>query len=120
MRALFRLHLNLDAKVPASLLLLTRILYLPESMDTSEQIAATIEQMPDTLKRAAKMAAVETEGGEITAQDKLELIEEQQEKIEAEHSNKLASKTTPPPDPAEYEDEHGFKVSEVRKSARNH
>eukprot|EP00037_Helgoeca_nana_P023930 m.249755 g.249755 ORF g.249755 m.249755 type:complete len:772 (-) comp26490_c0_seq5:789-3104(-) len=111
------LHLNLDVKVPATLLLLSRILYLPETMDASEQIAATIEQMPDTLKRAAKMAAVETEGGKVTAQEKLEIIAEQQAKIEAERLAKIAStvQALPISHVLEYEDANGFKVTEVPK-----
>lgn len=107
--------MNLDVKVPATLLLLSRILYLPETMDASEQIAATIEQMPDTLKRAAKMAAVETEGGKVTAQEKLEIIAEQQAKIEAERLAKIAStvQALPISHVLEYEDANGFKVTEV-------
>jgi len=105
--------LNLDVNVPSSLLLMSRILYLPESMDAEEQIALAMEQMPETVKRAAKVAAVETEGGRVTAAEKLEIITEQQERIDAEFSEKKASEVQEPADHTiQYKDADGFDVTE--------
>mmetsp|Transcript_22388 Transcript_22388/g.67342 ORF Transcript_22388/g.67342 Transcript_22388/m.67342 type:complete len:102 (-) Transcript_22388:27-332(-) len=97
---------------------MSRILYLPESMDAEEQIALAMEQMPETVKRAAKVAAVETEGGRVTAAEKLEIITEQQERIDAEFSEKKASEVQEPADHTiQYKDADGFDVTEVGRAS---
>lgn len=42
------LELHLDKKVPASLLLLSRTLYMTDEVSNEEQIKATISQLPET------------------------------------------------------------------------
>lgn len=42
------LKLHLEAKIPTSLLLLSRALYLPENLSTEEKLSATITQLPET------------------------------------------------------------------------
>jgi len=45
------LDLNLNLKVPASLLLLSRTLYLPENLTFEEQIRASISVLPEATVR---------------------------------------------------------------------
>lgn len=42
------LDLHLNHKIPASLLLLSRTLYLPEDLSTEDQLKATISALPDS------------------------------------------------------------------------
>lgn len=43
------LDLSLNEKVPPSLLLLSRAFMLPETITTTEKLAATISALPDTV-----------------------------------------------------------------------
>eukprot|EP00040_Diaphanoeca_grandis_P024711 m.136167 g.136167 ORF g.136167 m.136167 type:complete len:839 (+) comp29838_c0_seq2:312-2828(+) len=83
------LTLHLRERVPTSLLLLTRLLYLPDNLNTSEQLAAAINSLPDSAKLEVKLAAVEAEAKTVTSfEDKLEIITEQQQLIENERELK--------------------------------
>ena len=42
------LDLHLSKKVPTSLLLLSRALYLPDSLSTEDQLKATLTALPET------------------------------------------------------------------------
>lgn len=43
------LELHLDEQIPASLLLMSRALYLPETVSTVDQLKETLSQLPETL-----------------------------------------------------------------------
>lgn len=43
------LDLHLNHKIPASLLLLSRTLYLPETLSTEDQLKATLSTLPDAM-----------------------------------------------------------------------
>ena len=45
------LDLHLEAKIPTSLLLLSRALYIPQTLDTAKQIKATITELSDSAVR---------------------------------------------------------------------
>ena len=47
------LDLHLNEKIPTSLLLLSRALYLPDSLSTEDQLKATISVLPETTVGAA-------------------------------------------------------------------
>ena len=45
------LDLHLNEKIPSSLLLLSRTLYMPEHLSASEQLVATIRELPESTVR---------------------------------------------------------------------
>ena len=51
------LDLHLDHKVPTSLLLLSRALYLPEQLSPEQQLQATISSLPETAVSAKNPTA---------------------------------------------------------------
>ncbi|KAK2711971.1 hypothetical protein QYM36_010859 [Artemia franciscana] len=77
------LDLSLNEKVPPSLLLLSRTLYLPESVPTTDQLKATISSLPESITTPTEDAIAEKEG-RIDNVVRLKLIKEEQEKIKAE------------------------------------
>ena len=77
------LDLSLNAKVPPSLLLLSRTLYLPQNLDPIAQLAATISALPESA--ASRVSAeIASKEGKVRNVDKLEVIKEEQKKIEEE------------------------------------
>jgi LETM1 and EF-hand domain-containing protein 1 len=82
------LKLHLREKVPASLLLLTRLMYLPSHVmsDITEEdkLVAAVESLPDPAKKEIKVAVVQSQAGDVAPEDMLNIITEQQELIEVE------------------------------------
>lgn len=77
------IDLSLNAKVPPSLLLLSRALMVPEDVDVGEKLKATLAALPDTVATQAKAAIGEREG-KIDNKTKIEIIKEEQRKIQEE------------------------------------
>jgi LETM1 and EF-hand domain-containing protein 1, mitochondrial len=77
------IDLSLNAKVPPSLLLLSRAMMLPEDVEVSEKLKATLAALPETVATQAKAAIGEREG-KIDNKTKIQLIKEEQRKIQEE------------------------------------
>lgn len=77
------LELSLTENIPPSLLLLTRALYLPEHVSAAEQIAKTIQQLPESVAVETKAKLGEREG-KVDNEIRLQLIREEEKKIKAE------------------------------------
>lgn len=54
------LELHLDEQIPASLLLMSRALYLPENVSKVDQLKETLSQLPETLVSNATCSALYT------------------------------------------------------------
>ncbi|XP_042232204.1 mitochondrial proton/calcium exchanger protein-like isoform X2 [Homarus americanus] len=74
------LELSLTEKVPPSLLLLSRTLFLPESVQTPNTLAATISTLPDEVATRTK-AAIGKREGKIDNLTRLEVIQVEERKI---------------------------------------
>lgn len=75
-------------QVPPSLLLLSRTLYLPENLDPSAQLAATISALPESAA-SRTTAEIGIKEGKIRNVVRLEVIKEEQRKIEEEEKEEL-------------------------------
>ncbi|XP_060085567.1 mitochondrial proton/calcium exchanger protein-like [Ylistrum balloti] len=82
------LDLHLTQKIPISLLLLSRALYLPETLSTPEQLKATISALPESTTTEAKIKVAEIHGEKVDNKAKLELIKQQEQVIETERKAK--------------------------------
>jgi len=88
------IELSTNEKVPPSLLLLSRTLYLPESIAPEKAIEASIKTLPDAVATGAKAKIGEREG-KIENVTRLEIIQQEQAKIaeeKAEQEKSLAEK----------------------------
>jgi LETM1 and EF-hand domain-containing protein 1 len=81
------LDLSLNGQVPPSLLLLSRTLYLPDTLEPQAKIAATISALPDSAI-AATSAQIGEREGKIRNVVRLEQIKEEQRKIDEEEAEK--------------------------------
>ncbi|XP_046366268.1 mitochondrial proton/calcium exchanger protein-like isoform X1 [Haliotis rufescens] len=79
------LDLHLNEKIPTSLLLLSRALYLPETLSTTQQLEATISTLSDTpAAEEAKLKVAELSGDKVDNKTKLDLIKHEEEAIQKE------------------------------------
>ena len=83
------LELHLTKKVPTSLLLLSRALYLPEELTPVEQLQKTIQSLPKAATDEATMKVAEISGEEIDPGTKIEVLKHEQEAIEKESKDKM-------------------------------
>ena len=83
------LELSLTHKVPPSLLLLSRTLYLPQNLDPIAQLAATISTLPESAASRAT-AEIASKEGKTRNVVKLELIKEEEKKIAEEAKEEKA------------------------------
>lgn len=75
------LELSLDEKIPPSLLLLSRALYVPENISTSEKLKETIKSLPEIAATEVRYNIGETEG-RVDNKTKLEFIKREEEEIQ--------------------------------------
>lgn len=73
----------MDSKVPPSLLLLSRALYLPENVSTTEQLQATIASLPESVA-AQTTDSISQRRGKINNQARIEALRVEQAKINEE------------------------------------
>ncbi|EFX77250.1 hypothetical protein DAPPUDRAFT_22352, partial [Daphnia pulex] len=77
------LDLSMGGKVPPSLLLLSRALYLPENVSATEQLKATIASLPESVA-AQTSDAINHRRGKINNQARIEALRVEQAKIHEE------------------------------------
>lgn len=82
------LELSLNEKIPPSLLLLSRALYIPENLPHVDQLKATISTLPDSVATQAKAKIGEVEG-KVDNKTKIEIIREEQKQIKKEKEEKI-------------------------------
>lgn len=77
------INLSLNEKVPPSLLLLSRAMMLPEDIPTTEKLKASISSLSDAAAIQTRAAIGEREG-KIDNKTQIEIIRDEQRKIEEE------------------------------------
>ena len=80
--------LHLNDKVPLSLLLLSRSLYIPDDTSATEQLKATISALPVETAENVKLRLEELESGDVDNQARLEKLKREQQAIAAEAAEK--------------------------------
>ncbi|XP_068927262.1 mitochondrial proton/calcium exchanger protein isoform X2 [Petaurus breviceps papuanus] len=88
------LDLHLNQEIPTSLLLLSRAMYLPDTLSPADQLKTTLQTLPESAAKEAKVKAAEVEGEKVDNKAKLEatLLEEaaiRQENKEKEEQERL-------------------------------
>lgn len=89
------LDLSLNEKVPPSLLLLSRTLYLPDSDVTSDQLKATIASLPESVV-AQTRDAISQRRGKIDNEARILAVKLEEAMIEEERKE-TAAETAPSP-----------------------
>ncbi|CAD5222190.1 unnamed protein product [Bursaphelenchus xylophilus] len=91
------LELSQNDKMPPSMLLLSRALFLPEDISFSERLKKIVQQLPMELGEQTKQKLTELEGGKVDPKERMALIrsiedglkkERQEAKADAEQKKK--------------------------------
>lgn len=82
------LELSLDEKVPPSLLLLSRTLYLPDEVQFTDRLNIIMQSLPESVANQAKLKISELEGEKTDYKSKLELIKSIEEALKKEREER--------------------------------
>ncbi|KAM3728913.1 Mitochondrial proton/calcium exchanger protein [Dirofilaria immitis] len=78
------LELSLNDKVPPSLLLLSRTIYLPEDITFMDRLKALLTSLPDNIAEETRQNLAEIEGDKVSYGARLHLIQNIEKAIESE------------------------------------
>lgn len=66
------LELHLNQQIPTSLLLLSRAMFLPDTLSPADQLKTTLQTLPETVTKEAQLIAAEMELSQVDNKTKLE------------------------------------------------
>ncbi|XP_051020354.1 mitochondrial proton/calcium exchanger protein-like [Acomys russatus] len=79
------LDLHLHHEIPTSLLILSRAMYLPDTLSPADQLKSTLQTLPETVAKEAQVKAAEVEGEQVDNKVKLEATLQEEAAIQQEH-----------------------------------
>lgn len=82
------LELHLHQEIPSSLLILSRAMYLPDTLSPADQLKSTLQTLPETVTKEAQVKVAEVEGEQVDNKAKLEATLKEEAAIQQEHREK--------------------------------
>jgi LETM1 and EF-hand domain-containing protein 1 len=82
------LDLHLHHEIPTSLLILSRAMYLPETLSPADQLKSTLQTLPEIVAKEAQVKVAEVEGEQVDNKAKLEATLQEEAAIRQEHQEK--------------------------------
>ncbi|XP_076992333.1 mitochondrial proton/calcium exchanger protein isoform X2 [Tamandua tetradactyla] len=97
------LDLHLNQEIPTSLLILSRAMYLPDTLSPADQLKSTLQTLPEIVAKEAQVKVAEVEGEQVDNKAKLEATLQEEAAIRREHREKELEKLTEAAKEAEVE-----------------
>lgn len=82
------LELHLHQEIPTSLLILSRAMYLPDTLSPADQLKSTLQTLPEIVAKEAQVKAAEVEGEQVDNKAKLEATLQEEAAIQQELQEK--------------------------------
>ncbi|XP_034994267.1 mitochondrial proton/calcium exchanger protein isoform X1 [Zootoca vivipara] len=82
------LDLHLNQEIPTSLLILSRAMYLPDTLSPADQLKTTLQTLPESVAKEAQVKAAEVEGEKLDNKARLEATLQEEEAIRKENQEK--------------------------------
>ncbi|XP_075873386.1 mitochondrial proton/calcium exchanger protein isoform X2 [Nelusetta ayraudi] len=82
------LELHLKQQIPTSLLLLSRAMYLPDTLSPADQLKTTLQTLPDMVTKEAQLMAAEVELSKVDNKTKVETTLQEQAAIQQENKER--------------------------------
>uniref|UniRef100_H3AH88 Mitochondrial proton/calcium exchanger protein n=2 Tax=Latimeria chalumnae TaxID=7897 RepID=H3AH88_LATCH len=83
------LELHLNQQIPTSLLLLSRAMYLPDTLSPADQLKTTLQTLPESVTKEAQVKVAEVECEKVDNKAKLEATLQEEEAIRKENQERL-------------------------------
>ncbi|KAF6371946.1 leucine zipper and EF-hand containing transmembrane protein 1 [Rhinolophus ferrumequinum] len=78
------LELHLHQEIPTSLLILSRAMYLPDTLSPADQLKSTLQTLPEIVAKEAQVKVAEVEGEQVDNKAKLEATLQEEAAIRQE------------------------------------
>ncbi|XP_032540981.1 mitochondrial proton/calcium exchanger protein isoform X1 [Chiroxiphia lanceolata] len=82
------LDLHLNQEIPTSLLILSRAMYLPDTLSPADQLKTTLQTLPDSVAKETQVKVAEVEGEKIDNKVRLEATLQEEEAIRKENEER--------------------------------
>ncbi|KFP72273.1 hypothetical protein N311_11055, partial [Apaloderma vittatum] len=82
------LDLHLNQEIPTSLLILSRAMYLPDTLSPADQLKTTLQTLPESAAKEAQVKVAEVEGEKVDNKARLEATLHEEEAIRKENEEK--------------------------------
>lgn len=82
------LELHLHQEIPTSLLILSRAMYLPDTLSPADQLKSTLQTLPEIVAKEAQVKAAEVEGEQVDNKARLEATLQEEAAIQQERRDK--------------------------------
>ncbi|KAK1175200.1 mitochondrial proton/calcium exchanger protein-like isoform X1 [Acipenser oxyrinchus oxyrinchus] len=82
------LELHLNQQIPTSLLLLSRAMYLPDTLSPADQLKTTLQTLPEIVAKEAQVKVAEVECYKVDNKTKLEATLQEEEAIRKENKER--------------------------------
>ncbi|XP_034531213.1 mitochondrial proton/calcium exchanger protein isoform X2 [Notolabrus celidotus] len=82
------LELHLNQQIPTSLLLLSRAMFLPDTLSPADQLKTTLQTLPEMVTKEAQMMVAEMELSEVDNKTKLEQTLQEEEAIRQDNKDR--------------------------------
>lgn len=112
------LDLHINRKIPISLLMLSRAMYLPDNLAPEEAIKTTISALPKTIENATIAKIAEAAGEKVDNKVKLELLKQEEAEILSEQAAKVAESPVPAMKPSVPDQPEAGKEKELATTAQ--
>ncbi|XP_031436762.1 mitochondrial proton/calcium exchanger protein isoform X2 [Clupea harengus] len=99
------LELHLDQQIPTSLLLLSRAMYLPDTLSPADQLKTTLQILPEIVTKEAQMKVAELDFSNVDNKTKLETMIQEERAIREENREREMERRADAAEKAAREDE---------------
>ncbi|XP_067838918.1 mitochondrial proton/calcium exchanger protein isoform X1 [Heptranchias perlo] len=82
------LELHLNQQIPTSLLLLSRAMFLPDTLSPADQLTTTLQTLPDSVAKEAQVKVAEVECDKVDNKAKLEATLQEEAAIKKENQER--------------------------------
>jgi len=86
------LDLHLNKRIPSTILLLSRALYLPENIPHEDMLKAAIQSLPKAIENVTAVKLAQVSGERIDNTQRIEYIQREEEAIRKEKEDKAKNK----------------------------
>uniref|UniRef100_A0A673IWZ0 Mitochondrial proton/calcium exchanger protein n=1 Tax=Sinocyclocheilus rhinocerous TaxID=307959 RepID=A0A673IWZ0_9TELE len=104
------LELHLNQHIPTSLLLLSRAMFLPDTLSPTDQLTTTLQNLPEIVTKEAQMKVAELDFSKVDNKTKLEATLQEEAAIRQENRERELERLS---DAAEKEKEQAAREAEV-------
>ncbi|CAG03791.1 unnamed protein product, partial [Tetraodon nigroviridis] len=82
------LELHLNQQIPTSLLLLSRAMYLPDTLSPADQLKTTLQRLPEMVTKEAQLIVAEMELSKVDNKAKLETTLQEEAAIQQDNKDR--------------------------------